>query len=208
MNETPTNTWLKEIYDLLEELKPVLQQSIRTLEQDLKPEGDLLSNLLQTEIERQKALVERTQRGKERLQYILYEPKNQKNPIIIDPDTDEIDPDTKFIVTMPNGKKIGCKSASDTYSKILIGLGIKRVMEKVKDLNLSKNGVPLVTTDRHPKYVDNHPEHSLKRAYTPYIYEHEGETYYIFTSMPNSDKEESLLKIAELLNETLEINCP
>lgn len=205
MNETPTNTWLKEIADLLEELQPVLQQNIRTLEHDLKPEGDLLKNLLQTEIEKQEALVKRIKEGKERLKYLLYEPKNQKNPIVIDPDTDEMHPDTEFIVTMPDGKKIGCKHASDTYTQTLIGLGIARVMEEVKKLKLCWCGVPLVDTDKHSKYVDKHPTHNLKKPYHHNSYEHECKTYYIMTNMRDNKKEEFLLEIAKLLNVSLEI---
>ena len=205
MNETPTRTWLKEVETLLEELQPVLQQNIRTLKHDLKPEGDLLKNLLQTEIEKQEAIVERIEESKNRLKFLIYDPDPKKPD---EPIEHELEDDTGFIVSMPNGKKIGCTNASDTYSKTLIELGITRVMEKVKDLKLCKNGIPLVDTHKHHKYIDNHPRHDLKRAYTPYIYEHEGETYYIFTSMSNPDKEKLLLKIAKLLSETLEIDRP
>ncbi|GEM_PF-1453133 len=203
MNETPTKTWLKEIVKLLEELQPVLQQNIRTLEHDLKPEGSLLKNLLQTEIKKQEALVERIKEAKERGKYLLYDPDPKTSD-----ESDGIHSDTEFIVTMPNGKKIGCKDASETYSKTLIGLGITRVMEQVKDKNLYHLGIPLVDTDKHSLYERKRDGKRRGNNLGCFPHEYEGITYYIMTNMDNDDKEKFLTDIAKLLNVSLKIDRP
>ena len=76
MQETP-KTLLEETSELLDELTPVVQRNIETLQHDSNP---LLQHLIQQEVERQEDLLQRIEAMKGRMHVYLNPPENVPQP--------------------------------------------------------------------------------------------------------------------------------
>ena len=150
MQETSENLF-EEVYDLLDELMPVLQRSIGALQYDSNP---LLQHLIQQEVERQEELLEQLEELQEKLHDHLH--PVEEAPKQVEPESDsqlegseqedsEQDYPSvggKLGVTMPNREKIRLQYASDTYVKVIEKIGI----EKVKSVKV-KHGAFLLIDD-------------------------------------------------------------
>lgn len=61
-------------------------------------------------------------------------------------------PQTRLVVTMPDGEKVNCRKATDTFCEVIEKIGI----EKVKSLELILCGIPLIAIDWKGSYQQKH----------------------------------------------------
>ena len=61
-------------------------------------------------------------------------------------------PQTRLVVTMPNGEKVNCRRAADTFCEAIEKIGI----EKVKSLELILCNIPLIAIDWEGTYQQKH----------------------------------------------------
>ena len=115
-----TLTRLHGISELLEKLKPLLQENISRLEKEILEQEPLIQRLLDSEIITQKELITQIQ---ESAQYL-------KN--LLDPAPPPPNPKGPLTVVMRNGEVISETKGIDTLLKVIDKLGI----ERVKALNI------------------------------------------------------------------------
>lgn len=166
---------INEALNLLEEIIPIQTRNIQMLQNDVPPEGSALQFLLQQEIENQENVLRRTKELQETVHRFL------NREIIDDPPKSHVG---HITVILPNGREICHRNASDTFAEVIEEIGI----EKVKNLDLTMSGIPLIATTRHPTY--NH-EPSGK--------------YYITTHSNTNTKIERLNEIKRRLDFNLEV---
>lgn len=138
MHDT-SNTLLNETSDLLEELIPILDRNIQMLKNDIDSQGGALHFLLQKEIELQESLL---QRSKELNESVKRQLKPQ--PPIRPPRQHVGD----LTVIMEGGQEICHVRVSKTFVEVIEKIGV----ERVKNLDLILNGIPLIATYKHSTY--------------------------------------------------------
>ena len=185
MGVTPENL-LEDSSDLLEELIPVLQSSIESLQSDLNPEETVLQRLLGQEIDRQEELLLRAEDMNDRLFDHLHPTEDASAE-----DESEEDialrvrrQDYPLAVTMPDGERICLRKGSWTLRKVIDELDVEKVMA----LNIRSHTIPLVHVRR------------LRRAQQTKL-----GRYYIASNTSTAEKVEQLEEIKRRLNIQLEI---
>ena len=185
MSVTPENLFT-EASELLDDLIPVLQSSIESLQGDLNPVGSVLQKLLEQEVDRQEALLLRTEDMNDRLLAYINSEEDE-------PTDDELPEDVlqqvsrqeyPLAVTMPDGERICLKKGSWTLARVIERLGV----ERVRALGIYSGGTPLV----HPRRLRRAPQRKAGR-------------YYIATNTSTATKVEQLQEIANHLKIHLEI---
>ena len=185
MGVTPENL-LEDTSDLLEELIPVLQSSIESLQSDMNPEETVLQKLLEQEIDRQEELLLRVEDMNDRLLDHLGPTEDESAE---DESAEDIAlrvrrQDYPLAVTMPDVGRICLKKGSWTLRKVIDELGVERVMA----LNIVSHTIPLVHVRR------------LRRAQQTRL-----GRYYIASNTSTAEKVEQLGEIKRRLNIQLEI---
>lgn len=89
-----------------------------------------------------------------------------------------------LLVTMPNEEKINHKVAASTFTEVIEKLGI----ERVRNLELQVNRIPLISTAEHPAYDQR-----------------KSGQYYIMTNTDTKTKKRLLEEIATELRESLKV---
>ena len=184
MGTTP-QTLLEGTSELLDDLIPVLQSSIDSLQSDLNPQETVLQKLLEQEIDRQEELLLRAEDMNDSLLDHLNSAEDE--PAEDEPQEDVpqqvLRQDYPLAVTMPNGERICLKKGSWTLARVIDRLGVERVM----GLRMDSNGVPLV----HPR--------RLRRAVQTRLGK-----YFIASNTSTAEKKEQIDQIADRLNVQLE----
>ncbi len=174
MQQNP-DALINETSNLLKEIIPVLDRNIQMLQKDVVPEGSALQFLLQQEIENQEKLLQQTKELQQNLQsYLKPEPIDDPPKLLRG----------HITVILPNGREICRRNASDTLVEVIEEIGI----EKVKKLDLTISGLPLIDTVQHPTYNQ----------------EASG-NYYITTHSDTNTKIERLNEIKRRLNVNMEV---
>ena len=185
MSTTP-QILLEETSELLDDLIPVLQSSIDSLQSDLNPEETVLQKLLEQEIDRQEELLLRAEDVNDKLLDHL----NPEDDELMEDEPQEdvsqqvLRQDYPLAVTMPNGERICLKKGSWTLVRVIDRLGV----EKVVGLRMESNGVPLV----HPRRLRRAAQKRLGR-------------YFIASNTSTAQKKEQIEEIADRLNVQLEV---
>ena len=190
MGVTP-ETLLEETSELLDDLIPVLQSSIDSLQSDLNPEQTVLQRLLGQEIDRQEELLLKAEDVNDRLLNHLNQTEGEAaEDELPENELPEYVPqrvrrqDYPLAVTMPDEERICLKKGSWTLAKVIDKLGVDRIIA----LGLMSNSVPLV----HPR--------RLRRAAQA-----RSGRYYIATNTSTAEKKEQLEDIARILNVQLKV---
>ncbi len=93
-------------------------------------------------------------------------------------------PQTRLVVTMPNGEKIDHNVVAITFAEVIEKLGI----ERVRNLECQVNRIPLISTSNHTLYN-----------------QHKSGQYYIMTNTSTKKKKRLLEEIAADLHEPLKV---
>ena len=180
MGVTPENL-LKETSELLDDLIPVLQSSIDSLQSDLDPQEIVLQKLLEQEVDRQEELLLRAEEVNDRLLGHLNLTEDEQ--VEDEPQVDMLPrvrrQDYPLAATMPDNERVCLKKGSWTLAKVIEKLGVERVMA----LDIQSNGVPLVHVRR------------LRKAAQTRI-----GRYFIASNTSTAEKKEQLENIADRLN--------
>ena len=183
-----SETLLEETSELLDELIPILQKSIGTLEYNSK------SIMIDLEIEGQENLLQQVKALKERIHNCLKLPE-----FVQFEDSPEHDLFRKLHpqgnrsgtaslrVTMPDGEQIRCRYVKDTFYEVIKKLGI----ERLKDCGIEHKGTPIIVTTR--------PEGGN-------VYYEDVNGYYIVDVRDTNGKIAILNKIADCLGVLLKID--
>ena len=149
MNNT-TIAQLRSICELLEALKPLLQENINRLQQEVSRQEPLIRRLLEPEIAAQESLIPRIQESVEHLRAILSfrptPPENLNAPLI---------------VTMPNGEIIAETYGINTFIKVIEKIGIERV-KSLAIIAVQRRNLPLISDYEDP---DGHSQRRLGAYY-------------------------------------------
>lgn len=106
---------LKETFNLLNELEPIIRKGISTLQHDLTPQTGILKQLIHEEIEKYEVLLTRIQETTQQVDEFL-------NP------DQEIIPSAGYLrVTMPDSIQISLSTGADTFVEVIEKLGIEQV---------------------------------------------------------------------------------
>ena len=185
MGTTP-QTLLEETSELLDDLIPVLQSSIDSLQSDLNPEETVLRKLLEQEIDRQEELLLRAEDVNDRL--LSHLNSDEDETVVDEPQEDVLQQvlrqDYPLAVTMPDGERICLKRGSWTLARVFERLGVERII----GLGMMSNGVPLV----HPRRLRRAAQRRLGK-------------YFIASNTSTAEKKEQIEEIADLLNVDLEV---
>ena len=146
-----TITRLRGICELLEELKPLLQENISRLQQEGRRQEPLIQRLLEPEIATQEALIPRIQESIEHLQATIL-PSKPIPPQNLD---------VPLIVAMPNGEMIAETRGMDTFVNVIEKLGIEWV-RSLGIVAVQSRNLPLISD-----YED--PQQSQRRSGSYYI---------------------------------------
>ena len=185
MGVTP-ETLLEESSELLDDLIPILQSSIDSLQSDLNPEQTVLQKLLGQEIDRQEELLLKAEDVNDKLLNHL----NQTEDEAAEDEPQEDVPqrvrrqDYPLAVTMSDEERICLKKGSWTLAKVIEKLGVERVMA----LDIESIGIPLVHVRR------------LRRAAQTRLGK-----YFIASNTSTAEKKEQLEEIARRLGVQLEV---
>ena len=175
MQQNP-DTLINEISNLLEEIIPVLDRNIQMLQNDINPQGGALQYLLQQEIENQVELLKRTRELQESVEgHLKPEPSIRLARRRFNGDIN---------VIMEDGQEICHSRASETFAEVIEKIGL----ERVKNLDLTLNGIPLIATYKHPTYSQT-----------------KSGTYYIATHCSTTTKIERLNEIKHRLILSIEV---
>ena len=185
MGVTPENL-LKETSELLDDLIPVLQSSIDSLQSDLDPQEIVLQKLLEQEVDRQEELLLRAEEVNDRLLGHLNLTEDEQ--VEDEPQVDMLPrvrrQDYPLAATMSDNERVCLKKGSWTLAKVIEKLGVERVMA----LDIQSNGVPLVHVRR------------LRKAAQTRI-----GRYFIASNTSTAEKKEQLENIADRLNVELDV---
>lgn len=180
MGVTPESL-LKETSELLDDLIPVLQSSIDSLQSDLDPQEIVLQKLLEQEVDRQEELLLRAEEVNDRLLGHLNLTEDEQ--VEDEPQVDILPrvrrQDYPLAAMMPDNERVCLKKGSWTLAKVIEKLGVERVMA----LDIQSNGVPLVHVRR------------LRKAAQTRI-----GRYFIASNTSTAEKKEQLENIADRLN--------
>lgn len=180
MSVTP-EILLKKASELLDDLIPVLQSSIESLQSDLNPEETVLQKLLEQEIDRQEELLLKAEEVNDGLLGYLDSAEDEQTED--EPQVDLLQrvrrQDYPLAVTMPENERVCLKRGSWTLAKVVEKLGV----EKVRALGILSNGVPLV----HVRRLRRAPQTRIGR-------------YFIASNTSTAEKKAQLEEIANRLN--------
>ena len=180
MGTTP-QILLEDTSKLLDDLMPVLQSSIDSLQSDLNPEETVLQRLLEQEIDRQEELLLRAEDVNDKIldHLNLAEDESMED----EPQEDEPQQvrrqDYPLAVTMPNGERICLKKGSWTLARVIDRIGVERVM----GLRMESNGIPLV----HPRRLRRGTQTRLGK-------------YFIASNTSTAEKKAQIEEMARRLN--------
>ena len=143
-----SETLLEETSELLDELIPIVQKSIGTLEHNSKP---VRQDMIDLEIERQENLCQQVKALKERIhnclklpEFVPFEdsPEHAVHRMLFP--RGNRSGTASWRVTMPDGEQIRCRYIKDTFYEVIKKLGI----ERVKDCGIEHRGAPIIVTTR------------------------------------------------------------
>ena len=185
MGTTPESL-LKETSELLDDLIPVLQSSIDSLQNDLNPEETVLQKLLEQEIDRQEELLLRAEEVNDKLlEHLNLEDDEPTEDGLQEDISQQVRrQDYPLSVTISDEKPICLKKGSWTLARVIDRLGIERVM----GLGIMSGPIPLV----HPRRLGKAPQTRSGR-------------YFIASNTSTAQKKEQLEDIARRLNVQLEV---
>ena len=171
---------------MLDDLIPVLQSSIDSLQNDLNPEETVLQKLLEQEIDRQEELLLRAEEVNDKLlEHLNLEDDEPTEDGLQEDISQQVRrQDYPLSVTISDEKPICLKKGSWTLARVIDRLGIERVM----GLGIMSGPIPLV-----------HPKRRRKAAQT------RSGRYFIASNTSTAQKKEQLEEIKHRLNIQLEV---
>ena len=158
--DSTTIKQLRSICELLETLKPLLEENISRLQQDVSRQEPLIQRLLESEISAQETLIPRIQESVENLQAIL--PVENLQAILPLKPTPPENLNAPLIVTMPNGEIIAETYGINTFIKVIEKIGIERV-RSLGIIAVQNRNLPLISDYEDPE------GHSQRRLGAYYI---------------------------------------